>query len=492
MLTAEPGALIPLERKYGADLCSSQRWGPVMGRSIKNTGLVAGMLILVGGCQNIGPMSIDAGRDHYNSALQSTAKVQTLSNIIRVYAHDSTSFTDVSEIAATTTASGTGGGTLSGIGSKPGTFALLGSVTGSVTYSEAPLVRFVPLTGSGLVSQMVKPLTPDAIESLITSNWQTIAVLDLAVLSITPDQRSSFAALNIISSLANDASVMLVAGKSDLTSAAPPVPGRTAGADPNGSASRVPANDTLMIYRRSPNPVSARTQNYKQALRLWAALEDIYKGSQKDSANPIELRAAPVLAKMLKPPITTGVPLLKTYSGLGILKNATEQPVPKIRFLDRALYETIRRQPWNDKAKDVGFYMLLPNEEDENDNPKYKQMGNINSEIEEWIEDYAADKDQDRLMLYKPKSGLLSIADPDFVNKNRRLGTLRRYLLVIKDDVAPESAYVAYRYQGKWYYIAADDPVSQMNFNLVSLLLTVMSVPSTLPPITTSISTGGG
>jgi len=334
-----------------------------VGRTIKKAGIVAGTLTLLVGCQNVGPLAIDAGRDRYNSAIQSTAKVQTLANIIRVANHDSTSFVDVTEIAATTTLTGTAGGNVSGIGSRPGTFGTLGSVTSGVTYTEAPIIRYAPLTGQGLVSQMVRPLTADAIESLITSSWPTVAVLDLVALTISPDQESSFAALNIISLLAKDYSVMLAAGKSELTSAENPTAPRPASQDTNSNASRVPANDALIIFRRPPNPAASRdpavslASNPRRTSQLWELLSSIYKGTQKNSAKSIELRMAQVPpAKMLKEPlITTGVPLLKTYSGIGILKNETEQPSPKIRFVPRALYNEIKSQPWNKKAGELSI-----------------------------------------------------------------------------------------------------------------------------------------
>src|SRR5258708_34002577 len=111
--------------------------------------------------------------------------------------------------------------------------------------------------------------------------------------------------------------------------------------------------------------------------------------------------------KMLKEPlITTGVPLLKTYSGIGILKNETEQPSPKIRFVPRALNNEIKSQPWNKKAGELGFYMLLPNEEDRDDNPQYRRMGPVNAEIEDWIirtSEFVERDDTDRLMLYEPR-----------------------------------------------------------------------------------------
>lgn len=116
--------------------------------------LVAGTLIVFGGCQLVGPIAIDAGRDRYNSVLQATSKQQAFENIIRVKNYEPTSFMDVTEIDATQTFTGTLSGTVTGIGSKPGTYGTLGSISPGVSYSEAPLIRYVPLVGQGLVEQL--------------------------------------------------------------------------------------------------------------------------------------------------------------------------------------------------------------------------------------------------------------------------------------------------------------------------------------------------
>jgi hypothetical protein len=480
--------------------------------SIERAGLLAGTLIVLSGCQSVGPIAIDAGRDRYNSAIQSTAKVQTLENIVRVSKHDSTSFMDVTEVDATTTLTSTAGGTVSGIGSKPATYGTLGTLTGGVTYTEAPLVRYVPLVGQGLVAQMVSPLTVDAIESLINSNWPAVAVLDLTVVSLTANQRTTLAALNIISSLANNSDVMLVAGKSELTDAQKAAPPGSNSQDKNGNnnnsnnsnASKVAAHDALVIYPRPLNPAVSFEPNPRRTPQLWQKLQALYASTQKHAVcavagaclpNPIELRTGPV------PPATAlkehlfGVPLLKTYSGIGILKNATEYGQPKISFVSRAKYEEIRQYPWDEVEPDIGFYTLRSGDEGPLDNTEYKndpKFIKVDKEIEHWIAN-APDRGEvlkERLGVYDPPG--LSVSNPDFILGNTRLATLRRYVLVICDDVAPANAYVSYPYQGHWYYIDGNDQISQRNFNLISLLLTVMSVPSAVPPITTSVSVGGG
>jgi hypothetical protein len=462
-------------------------------------GLVASALLILCGCQNVGPIAIDAGRDHYNSALHSTGKVQTLSNIVRVFNHDSTAFMDVTEVDATTTLTGVANGTVTGIGSKPGTFGTLGSVTSGVTYTEAPLIRYVPLVGQGLVAQMVRPLTVDAIESLITSNWPTVAVLDLTALSLTADQDDSFAALNIISSLANSNNVMLVAGKSELTN--PQDPSRLiASANNSGANKTPPANDALMIFQRHSRQRDIIGTEPGRNQRLWEKLWSIYSSSQRDCAaqrvclrNSIELRTAPVSPVKAKTNFV-GVPLLKTYSGIGILKNSTEKPVPKISVVSREKYGVIRQYDWDGTSQKLGFYTLLPDDEEYDDNPEFKpgeELGklNLNEEIKSWITAKSSVR-EDKLMVYEPAGPRRS--SRDFIFGNRRLGTLRRYVLIICDEVVPSNAYAAYPYEGRWYYIDGSDAISQRNFNLISLLLTVMSVPQTTTPITTSINAGGG
>lgn len=468
--------------------------GPI--KCLEKAGAVASICTLVGGCQNLGAIAIDQGRDRYNSVLQSTAKVQTLANIVRVASHDSTSFIDVAEVDASTTLTGTGGGTVAGIGSKPASYGLLGTLTGGATYTEQPVVKYVPLTGSGLVAQVARPLTVDAIVSLVTSNWPAVAVLDLTASSITPDQQSAFAALNIIASLTSGYHASLVAGKTDLTS--PPKQAQQQNA--SNEKSSPPANDTLILFIRP-----SKTENLKDREdidSMTRRLGCLYNGTQKTTSDHrIELRTEPVPDTKLKGDLTNGAPFLQTLTGIGILKNATERPAPKIRIVSRDEYETIRSNKWNNPNNnpnlDVGFYTLLKKEQDRNpnDNPSLdtkKKYRNLLKRVENSFSDPTLDDDtlSDKLLLYEPDKGNKNTCSDEFIYGNTVLGLLRRYILIIRDDIPPANAYVAYPYQGRWYYIDGDDEISKKNFNLISLLLTVMSVPSTTTPITTSISLG--
>ena len=197
--------------------------------------------------------------------------------------------------------------------------------------------------------------------------------------------------------------------------------------------------------------------------------------------NFIELRTKPVPpAKALSDGLVSGAPLLKTSSALGILKAATERPTPKIAFVTPERYREITGYPWSKELDGSSFYTLLPRSEDPADNPGVPEQ--INADVSRWIENGK------NLNVYDSKPGSID----DYLARNYRLGTLRRYILIIMDDHPPANAYVSHFDHGTWYYIDAGDRVSQRNFDLISLFLTMMAIPSALPPISPTISVGGG
>ena len=72
---------------------------------------------------------------------------------------------------------------------------------------------------------------------------------------------------------------------------------------------------------------------------------------------------------------------------------------------------------------------------------------------------------------------------------NDRLGSLRRYILVITSvRAAGGRVCVLFFTNGQWYYIDGADEISQKNFNLIALFLTMMAIPSAVPQVTPTIS----
>jgi hypothetical protein len=505
----------------------------------------------------VGPVAIDQGRDRYNQIIESTSKEQTFANILRVYHHEPTNFMDVTEVDATTTLSGAATGGATNIGARVGTSGgtLAGqteSVTGAVTYSESPLIRYQPLLGQALVAQLATPVSADALVSLFDSSWNIMPLIDLSTAYLTPDFLEFYLALNVIAELNDDEAVAMVATKSDLTKeqdSSKNDQNENAGGDNNASkknkktvqkppppqvtveVTNKPAgtggNDTVVIYLnpfRAPLDPSKR----RRELELWIRLLQLYSGTQKNSPpqtaprcptqlteialkqfdrdlrsanaayvrhvrdclpNFIELRTMPVkVPQSQQAGLLSGAPLLRTYSGLGILKNATEEPYPRIGFVKPDQYLRIRSYPWNQQAERFNFYTLAPETVNAGDYPKSEPAGSndvgIVREVTNWLSDNASAP-----FVYTP--GDNNFDGEDYVEGNRALGLLRRYILIIHGANAPANAYVAHFDHGEWYYIDADDVVSQKNFDLVSLFTTMMAVPSATPPLSPTLNVGG-
>jgi hypothetical protein len=553
-------------------------------------GIITALAVAAAGCNLLGPNSIDQGRDRYNSAIHSTSMEQTMSNIVRVYQNEPTTFMDVSEVDATMSFGGSLQGAATGIGgvatksTTAGTLAgKLGSATGTVQYSETPTVRYLPLLGQPLVAQMVTPVSVDALGLLYDSYWPAASILDFAAAYLTLDYAEFFSALDTVIELDDRSAVQITAGKTGLSK--PPEKSPSDKETKTGNS-----NDSLFIFLRPRQPGKAasaagqQSQNKlwvkRRVLQLWVRLLRIYSGTQPafepgpsakrcaaiglainrqtgwfssdqlrswdvdirskpegdlDEARAclpgsIELRVVldtrdqPVKGK--KPVVNdvrliTRAPLMRTYSALGILKNAVEQPHARIEFVTAARYRAIRdavTHPWNDDPNALAYYTLLPEDEDsvDCDGPAAKERGcddpmpaagtartrfqAITATLGDWLRRYAthqtpsdpaADPYSGDLFAYeKPGDDML---DDDHITINQRLGFLRRYILIIVSSAPPDvPVYASYFDRGRWYYIAEDDPVSQKNFHLLSLFMTMMAVPPATQPLSPVISVGGG
>jgi hypothetical protein len=237
----------------------------------------------------------------------------------------------------------------------------------------------------------------------------------------------------------------------------------------------------------------------------------------------IELRAAPTMGPSggRRPEFPTtnlisGAPLMRTYSALGILKTATERPHPKIEFVTAARYRQIRdpaTHPWNDDPDSLSYYTLLPEDEDSVDCPDAvkKQKGGcdnpspggangdafsgMNKDVARWIagsarpEGAAGEDTYHGGFVYEERGH--DVLDDRHLRMNQRLGSLRRYMLIVVGDYPPDRPYVVYSDNTRWYYIAGDDTVSKKNFHLLSLFMTIMAVPQTTPPLSPVINVGG-
>jgi hypothetical protein len=547
----------------------------------------------VAGCNLLGPNSIDQGRDRYNSAIHSTSMEQTMSNIVRVYQNEPTTFMDVSEVDATMNFGGSLQGAATAIGAtatkstSAGTLSgQVGSATGTVQYSETPTVRYLPLLGQPLVAQMVTPVSVDALGLLYDSFWPPASIIDFSAAYLTLDYAEFFSALDTVIELDNRSAIQITAGKSNL----PKAPEASDAKSQAGSKSSESGNDSLFLYLRplqsdkEAHAIGKQKQDAvwtkRRILQLWVRLLRIYSGTQPrfepgpgakrcaelglaidrqtgwftpdklrswdvdirskaeadlDQARAclpgsIELRVVPeprnppaMAGKKTTPAevLITRAPLMRTYSALGILKNAVERPHSRVEFVTPTRYRAIRDRethPWNANVDEIGYYVLLPEDQDSVDcddaaakqrgcdnpapqkEPDHSNYATMTATLTNWLRrsetyeappDPAADPYPGDLFAYeKPGDDML---DVDHVTINRVLGFLRRYILIIVSNGPPDiPVYASYFDRGRWYYIAQDDPVSQKNFHLLSLFMTMMAVPPATQPLSPVISVGGG
>lgn len=185
-------------------------------------------------------------------------------------------------------------------------------------------------------------------------------------------------------------------------------------------------------------------------------------------------------------------PLMRTRSALGILKSATEGPNPWIAFVTPKRYAEITKDAWNNPEAERTFYALTLTREEEDAvrkklaaNPK-SEDDEIKLEVNKRIKEEGP-KDTETLLTYDINT---DVRDYKATKLERRLAHSRRFLLIVEDDSVPGNAYVSYRHQGKFYYIAGNDEVSQRNFMLLSQFTVMQATPSP-SALTPTISVGG-
>jgi hypothetical protein len=128
---------------------------------------------LLGGCVQLGPQVLSAGRPLYNDAVQQTESQQLLLNIVRQRYSDPLLFLDVTSIS-----SGFSWGASAGLA---GTFNPSGSDSRSgalgANISESPFITYAPNTGEKFVRQMLTPIDLRTVALIVQAGWSIERVL---------------------------------------------------------------------------------------------------------------------------------------------------------------------------------------------------------------------------------------------------------------------------------------------------------------------------
>lgn len=151
-------------------------------------------LLMIAGCQHIGPRTIVDDRIPYNDAIATSWKQQTLLNIVRLRYMDIPEFVDVPSIVSGYEHSRTASGGLgTEIFPRSSISNLLGAdLGGSRSMVDRPTISYTPQTGSEFTRNLTNPLPPISILNLIESGYPADVVLDLAVESINGVRNRSY------------------------------------------------------------------------------------------------------------------------------------------------------------------------------------------------------------------------------------------------------------------------------------------------------------
>jgi hypothetical protein len=385
---------------------------------------------------------------------------------------------DVTEVDAATSVGGTIGGGASGLGStanfkstSAGTIAgPVEAVTGSVSYQEAPTVRYFPLSGQALIAQVSTPMAPESLVNLYNSDWPLAAILDLSVNRVTTGYEDYDAAIDAMIDLDVYGALILSA---------------------TASSDAPAAKDNLTLYFANRNIAERQAEcDGKQPKdaeaivnALWQRLVYYITGSNRPvSAITVRSKGSGSSNSRVAQP-----PTLQTRSALGVMKAATEATGrPSIAFLPPA---EVRRIIDEYKARPAfcreSFYILAPTAFQ----PSVFGHGGESKQLtatENRVNDVIAQPDRSLITMYTDKAVLNSQelrTESDLVNA-------RKFMLVAVSDAPPENAFAAVSHAGKWYYIFDDDEVSKKTLALIVQINTIQAIPTQSAPLTPTISVG--
>lgn len=137
-------------------------------------------VVLLSGCQKLGPASVRVGMPAYNIAINDTRQQLLLLNIVRQRYSESPYLMEVSNIFASPNYTATAdAGTTFG-----SSFDNFGTARAELTYGEAPVIVYTPVGGEQLLRRMLQPVGLDTLGLLARAGWDLDRILRLCVQEI--------------------------------------------------------------------------------------------------------------------------------------------------------------------------------------------------------------------------------------------------------------------------------------------------------------------
>lgn len=136
-------------------------------------------LFTLSGCAGIGPPILTRDRFDYNSAISDSWKEQMLNNLVKIRYGDTPVFLDVTNVISQYVVQGgvNVGFNWAGAGNTQ-------SVGANATYFDRPTITYTPLSGQKFAQNLMTPIEPTAILSLVQSGYPVALVFRLAVQAV--------------------------------------------------------------------------------------------------------------------------------------------------------------------------------------------------------------------------------------------------------------------------------------------------------------------
>lgn len=137
------------------------------------------VVLLLSGCSGLGPVAIQAGRNHYNVAIERTNAEQLLLNLVRLRYLDTPLFLQLTSVSTQFNLNATARADFS-LKSRSSDADELG-VGAGIGYAETPTVTYTPLQGEEFVQRILQPVRLETILLLYRSGWGIDRILRLCV-----------------------------------------------------------------------------------------------------------------------------------------------------------------------------------------------------------------------------------------------------------------------------------------------------------------------
>lgn len=190
-------------------------------RLLRTTFVLSVLTISLTGCASLGPKSIGPDRVDYIQEISESWKKQMLLNIVKLRYFDPPTFLDVSSI-------------INQYGMEkqinvdgrwywpmPSTSGRYAGVGGYLRYSDRPTITYTPLSGQKFTKNLLTPIPPASVMSLIQSGWAIDMLFSLTVKTVNgvknnPQMGDSGNGKNDFNRLVQTLRTVQLAGVSDI------------------------------------------------------------------------------------------------------------------------------------------------------------------------------------------------------------------------------------------------------------------------------------